>query len=44
MLKICDTIIRIFSGGFLLIAIPGLVCLIREDINTMHELREKGLL
>lgn len=44
MLKICDTIIRIFSGGFLLIAIPGLVYLIKEDIRTMHELREKGLI
>lgn len=44
MLKIADIIIRIFSGSFLLIAIPGLVYLIKEDIATMRELREKGLL
>lgn len=44
MLKIADIIIRIFSGSFLLIAIPGLAYLIRDDIRTMRELKEKGLL
>ena len=44
MLKICDIIMRVFSGTFLLIAIPGLAYLIKEDIATMRELKEKGLL
>ena len=44
MLKICDIIVRLMAGGFMLFAIPGIVYLIKEDIATMRELKEKGLL
>jgi hypothetical protein len=43
-MRIADIIIRIFTGSFLLIAIPGLIHMIREDIRMMQDLREKGLL
>ena len=43
-MKCVDIIIRIFSGSFLLISIPGLMYLIREDIKTMKELKERDLI
>lgn len=43
-MNFADIIIRIFTGSFLLIAIPGLISMVKEDIRTMQELREKGLL
>lgn len=44
MLKIADIIIRIFSGSFLLIAIPGLAYMVREDIKTYRDLKARDLL
>ena len=43
-MRIADIVIRTFAGLFLCISLPGLVSLIKEDIKTCRELREKGLL
>ena len=39
-----DLFMRVFAGAFMLVSIPGIVHLIKEDIKTFKELKEKDLL
>ncbi len=43
-MQIIDIIIRIVNGTFLLIAVPGLVLMVKEDIKTYRDLKARDLI